>query len=167
MVAVLGAPDDQPDHATRGVRCALDLDGFAQRFSVDKVAQGIAFGATRMGVHTGPAVVGNIGGEKHFDYTAIGDTVNTAARLEGANKFLGTRVCISGATAERCPDMAISDLEDRFCMVAGVDLVRQSDKRAWDVLSEKLSDLRLFSPEEWTNYSATVSLSHIKSTACA
>ena len=57
----------------------------------------------------------------------------------------------------------ISDLEDRFRMVAGVKLVRQSDKRAWDVLSEKLSDLRLFSPEELTNYSATVWLSHIKS----
>ena len=107
VVAVLGAPDDQPDHAERGVRCALDLDAFAQAFSDGKKAEGIAFGSTRIGVQTGPAVVGNIGGEKRFDYTAIGDTVNTAARLEGANKFLGTRVCISGSTAERCADVAL------------------------------------------------------------
>ena len=57
----------------------------------------------------------------------------------------------------------ISDLEDRFRKVAGVALVGQSDERAWNILSEKLSDLRLFSPEEWTNYSAAVWLSHIKS----
>jgi len=106
------APDDQPDHAPRALRCALDLDGFAQRFSADKNAEGIAFGATRIGVHSGPVVVGNIGGEKRFDYTAIGDTVNTAARLESANKFLGTRICINGATAERCPDMAVRPIRE-------------------------------------------------------
>ena len=57
----------------------------------------------------------------------------------------------------------INDLEGRFRRVAGVKLVSQSDKRAWDVLSEKLSDLRLFSPEEWGYHSAAIWLSHIKS----
>ena len=45
------------------------------------------FGATRIGVHAGPALVGNFGGSRFFDYTAYGDTINTAARLEAANKY--------------------------------------------------------------------------------
>ncbi|MCB1427563.1 MAG: adenylate/guanylate cyclase domain-containing protein, partial [Nitratireductor sp.] len=56
-------------------------------------------GVTRVGIHRGPAIVGNFGGQRFFDYTAIGDTVNTAARLEGANKHIGTRLCVSGPVA--------------------------------------------------------------------
>jgi adenylate cyclase len=60
----------------------------------------VNFGATRIGVHAGPALVGNFGGSRFFDYTAYGDTVNIAARLEGANKYLGTRICVSAAVAD-------------------------------------------------------------------
>jgi adenylate cyclase len=48
-------------------------------------------------------IVGNFGGSSQLDYRALGDAINTASRLEGANKYLGTRVCVSGATARRCP----------------------------------------------------------------
>ncbi len=107
VVAVFGAPDDQPDHAARAVRCAQDLDRFAQTYSEARQAEGVGFGMTRIGVHTGPAIVGNFGGEERFDYTAIGDTVNAAARLEGANKYLGTRVCVSGTTAAQCDGLPL------------------------------------------------------------
>jgi adenylate cyclase len=60
----------------------------------------VNFGITRIGVHAGPALVGNFGGNRFFDYTAYGDTINTAARLEAANKFLGTRICVSAAVAD-------------------------------------------------------------------
>src|SRR5258708_17937235 len=60
---------------------------------------GVNSGSTRIGVHAGPAMVGNFGGSRFFDYTAYGDTINTAARLEGANKFLGTRICVSATVA--------------------------------------------------------------------
>jgi class 3 adenylate cyclase len=70
--------------------------GFRERWK----SKGVNFGATRIGVHAGPALVGNFGGSRFFDYTAYGDTINIAARLEAANKFLGTRICVSAAVAE-------------------------------------------------------------------
>jgi adenylate cyclase len=66
----------------------------------------LGFGHTRIGVHTGMAVVGNFGGESFFDYTAHGDVVNSAARLESANKPLGTRTCVSADTASRCQGLS-------------------------------------------------------------
>jgi class 3 adenylate cyclase len=105
VVAFFGAPGDAADHAGQAVAAALDLDRFAHAFSSEKQAQGIPFGLTRIGVHTGVAMVGNFGGRQRFDYTAMGDTVNTAARLESVNKQLGTRVAVSGATAAMCPDI--------------------------------------------------------------
>ena len=102
--AMFGAPIESPDHAARAVACALDLDAFAQAFAARKNAQGVPIGHTRIGVHTGGAIVGNFGGETYFHYTAYGDAVNTAARLESANKHLGTRVCVSGDTMRLIPD---------------------------------------------------------------
>jgi adenylate cyclase len=58
---------------------------------------------TRIGVHAGPAIVGNFGGTRFFDYTAYGDTINIAARLEAANKQLGTRICVSDSAARQVP----------------------------------------------------------------
>jgi class 3 adenylate cyclase len=97
---LFNAPGDQPDHATRAVACAHELDAWAEEFRQRWRAAGVNFGATRIGVHAGPALVGNFGGSKFFDYTAHGDTINTAARLQAANKFLGTRICVSESVAK-------------------------------------------------------------------
>ena len=96
---LFNAPGDQPDYATRAVACALDLDTWAMKFRDRWKAKGVNFGITRIGVHAGPVLVGNFGGNRFFDYTAYGDTINTASRLETANKFLGTRICVSAAVA--------------------------------------------------------------------
>lgn len=104
LMAVFGAPDEQPDHAARAVACALELNRFGHAFTARQAAVGITFGRTRIGVHSGEAVVGNIGGRARFDYTAIGDTVNTASRFEGVNKYFGTDICVSGFTADLARD---------------------------------------------------------------
>ena len=99
---MFNAPGDQPDHAERALRCALALDEFCRRFAAGQRALGVDFGDTRIGVNTGETVVGNFGGAARFDYTAHGDAINTAARLEGVNKYLDTRICVSETTLERC-----------------------------------------------------------------
>lgn len=99
--AIFNAPLNQPDHADRAVRCALELDRFSEQFRRSPQALESGFGITRVGVNTGFAVVGNFGGAQRFDYTAHGDAINTAARLEAANKRLGTRICVAAATVEQ------------------------------------------------------------------
>lgn len=101
MLLLFGAPDDQADHAARAVACALALDAFAEAFRAGRADRGAALGITRIGIHSGPALVGDFGGGRHFDYTAYGETINLAARLENANKALGTRVLASAETAGR------------------------------------------------------------------
>ncbi len=101
---LFGAPGEQLDHADRAVACALALDEYAQSFRERWRKKGIALGVTRIGVHAGPAIVGNFGGGRFFDYTAYGDTINIAARLEAANKQLGTRICVSAILAAKVKD---------------------------------------------------------------
>lgn len=99
---MFNAPQDQPDHAERAVKCALALDVFSQAFIAKQAKDGIEFGHTRIGVNTGLTTIGNFGGEAHFDYTAHGAAINTAARLESANKHFGTRLCVSEFTKRQC-----------------------------------------------------------------
>lgn len=107
VVGFFGAPDDDPHQARHAVDLACALDAFAEEYRSRLREKGIQLGITRIGLHKGPAVVGNFGGSRFFDYTGIGDTVNTAARLEGANRFVGTRILLSDAVARDCPDSAL------------------------------------------------------------
>ncbi len=101
--AIFGAPLDHAEPAARAVACALAIDAFAQEFQAKKNAQGIPLGVTRIGVNSGAAIIGSFGGDNFFDYTAYGDAVNVAARLEGANKLLGTRICVSQTVVDQMP----------------------------------------------------------------
>jgi class 3 adenylate cyclase len=101
VMAFFGAPVGIEGHSELAISCALNMDEYGRQFAVEHGLK------TRIGVHTGTVIVGNIGGEQRFDYTVIGDAVNTAARLEGANKAFKatdredrvyTTLCISGDT---------------------------------------------------------------------
>lgn len=106
LAILFSAPIVQEDHPIRALRCALEMQKFARHYAGELQAQGIAFGQTRMGVHSGEVIVGNFGGSTILDYRALGDPINTAARLEGANRYLGTLVCVSQAVLEQCPSFA-------------------------------------------------------------
>jgi hypothetical protein len=99
MHILFGAPGEQPDHADRAVACSLALDAYSQSFRERWQGKGVTLGITRIGAHAGPAIVGNFGGGRFFDYTAHGDTINVASRLEVANKRLGTRLLVNAALA--------------------------------------------------------------------
>jgi class 3 adenylate cyclase len=110
VLAVFGAPLDMEDHAARAVRTALDMleavdelnvvwaeDGTLAKWQ----AVGIERLSIRIGVHSGPVVAGNIGSEQRIKYAVIGDTVNTASRVEGLNKVLKTSLLITAATLQK------------------------------------------------------------------
>ena len=102
LLVLFGAPMGQPDHADRAVATALAMDVAAQRFTAGLNARGIRWGHTRVGVHTGMALVGNIGTHGKLKYGALGDTLNVASRVEGLNKYIGSRIAVSGETAALC-----------------------------------------------------------------
>jgi adenylate cyclase len=102
LLALFGAPQPQEDHADRAVEAALHINAFSARFVAELGERGIKWGATRIGVHSGMAVVGNIGTRKRLKYGAIGDVLNTASRIEGLNKRTGTRIAVSGDAVARC-----------------------------------------------------------------
>jgi adenylate cyclase len=101
IMAFWGAPLDDPDHAVHACRAAMAMQMVLARLRDELAREGRPPISMRIGINSGVAVVGNMGSETLFDYTAIGDNVNLASRLEGVNKIFGTPILLSEATAER------------------------------------------------------------------
>ncbi|MBS0427448.1 MAG: adenylate/guanylate cyclase domain-containing protein [Proteobacteria bacterium] len=93
-----GAPADVPHAEESACRAALELQAELDVLNAEWRASGLAEFQTRIGIHTGPAITGVLGSKDRLAYTAVGDTVNVASRIEGINKELGTRVLISETT---------------------------------------------------------------------
>jgi len=99
IMALFGAPLEQPDHARQACRAALQMEDTLEELNRQWAKQGRPPLRIGVGVNTGPVAVGNMGSDRLFDYTAIGDNVNLASRLEGLTKYYGTNILISQATA--------------------------------------------------------------------
>lgn len=95
VVAFWGAPIARPDDGERAARAAIAMWRVGEAFRTTPMGDHPPLGRTRVGLHRGLAVVGNFGGEGRITYTALGDVMNTASRLESANKTLNTRILVS------------------------------------------------------------------------
>lgn len=116
VMAVFGAPAPFPDHAQRAIRAALGMKKAAEEFrgwmQTRFPGKELPEFRTGIGVHSGEAVLGNIGSTKRMEYTAIGDTVNTASRLESASKELRWTIVASAATISASAGIALTGGHD-------------------------------------------------------
>jgi adenylate cyclase len=114
IMAIWNAPADDPDHAVNACIAALAFQRANDRLNIEFAREGWPLYRTRIGLHSGEAVVGNIGSEDRMNYTALGATVNLAARLEGLNKNYGTLVLVSAALRQRAGSRFVFRSVDRI-----------------------------------------------------
>jgi adenylate cyclase len=132
IMALYGAPLDQPDHPSRACSSALEMMEGLKRLNNKWIEEGKKPLDIGIGINTGMMMVGNMGSDQRFDYTVIGDDVNLGSRLEGANKEYNTNILISESTFDRVKD-------EFYCME--LDSVRVKGKtlpvRIFQLLGER------------------------------
>ena len=137
IMAMYGAPLEQKDHPLRACRTALDMMKALKHLHKSWEKQGLPQIDIGLGISTGPMVVGNMGSERRFDYTVMGDTVNLGSRLEAINKMYGTNIIISEET--------YSAVRDHF-ICRELDAVRVKGKdrpvKIYELMAETGSDER-------------------------
>ena len=146
----------KPDAAQRAHACsaALEVAQTAQRFSHSLDSQGMA---TRIGLHAGPILLGHIGAAEHFEYRAVGDIVNTAARLQALNKTLGTNILASHETTEGLSEFLVRELglfrlpgKNRPTAVVELrGLVRDADQKELDLALGFAAALKEFNARQF------------------
>ena len=138
IMALFGAPLDMADHARRSCRTALKMVAVLGELGKEWATQGRPQVRIGVGINSGVAAVGNMGSDRLFDYTAIGDNVNLASRLEGLNKYYGTNILLSQAT--------VKSLDEDF-ILRQVDLVQVKGKahslEVFELLGEGTPDPEL------------------------
>ncbi len=146
IVAFWGAPLSREDDAVRACRTALlNLEKLTSLWP-DWERRGLPKLNMRIGIHTGPVVVGNIGSDAQMNYTVVGDTANTASRLESANKFYGTRILIGEATRLAAGDAIVAREIDCIAVMGKRLVIRIFElvDMAGKVDARRLAAIRLF-----------------------
>ncbi|MDT8318256.1 MAG: adenylate/guanylate cyclase domain-containing protein [bacterium] len=137
IMAMYGAPLEQKDHPVRACKTALDMMKALKHLHKSWEKQGLPKIDIGLGISTGPMVVGNMGSERRFDYTVMGDTVNLGSRLEAINKMYGTNIIISEGTYSAVRD---------FFICRELDAVRVKGKdrpvKIYELMAEAGSDER-------------------------
>ena len=139
IMAFWGAPLIQEDHSLRACKAALEQQAEMDKFRAKALAEGLPELHVRMGLNTGPMIVGNMGSEERFDYTVMGDSVNLASRLEGANKAYGTYIMVSETTYAEVSDQV---------EVRELDLLRVKGKQEPIRVFELMALANQLSPEK-------------------
>ena len=128
LLVYFGAPEPNPNHSRDAVHCALAMLRRLESLNVEASAKGWPAYSIGVGLHAGPAILGNIGSERRTDYTVIGDTVNIASRLEGLTKSLESPIVASetcrdaaGGNWDRLEDVPIRGRSEPLALFAPVD----------------------------------------------
>jgi adenylate cyclase len=157
VMAFWNAPLDDPDHAHDACAAALAMQRALAQLNARWTTRGLPAQRMQIGMHTGPVSVGNMGTPRRFAYTAVGDSVNLAARLEPLNDEYGTQVCVSQSTV----DAAGTEFFTRFLDLVAVKgktvpvavyelLGRACDAEPWQALLEPYLDgIRLYRAGEF------------------
>lgn len=159
VMAFWGAPVQDEQHALHACECALEMQNTLARIRAEWQRDGKPQFFARIGVNTGEMIVGNMGGEEKFDFTVIGDAVNIASRLEGANRYYKTEIIIGETTYEAVKDRLLCRELDlvtvrgrsvplRTYELLGADHHGDHDTRQFVTLYQE--GLRLFRSRHWS-----------------
>ncbi len=123
IMAMWGAPINDPKHALNACLAARDMQLDMQQLRAELYRRGLPPLAMRVGINTGQAIVGNLGALERFNYGAIGDSVNLAARLEGINKLYGTEILLSASTATQLDGALLLRQVDRVIVKGKTEVI--------------------------------------------
>lgn len=143
IMAIFGAPLRNENHAYVACKTALELQDMLTNFYANPPSENYPVFTTRIGINTGKFIIGNVGSKNRLEYTAIGDTVNLASRLEGVNKEFGTSIIINETTYEQAKGHIIA---------RELDLIRVKGKTIPVKIYELLADLNNIHPNKDFQY---------------
>jgi len=158
IIAFFGAPNDLENHAATACSASIDMQNRLVRLREKWKAEGNPELMMRIGLCSGPAVVGNMGSKNRMDYTMMGDTVNTAARLEGVNKVYGTYTLVSETTYRAAGQGFIFREIDKINVVGKKEpisvyqllgIAGDSDARMRQVCDLYARGLQAYQSQEW------------------